>query len=421
MLKEIIISTADGGARVAVIEDHTPVEVYFEPPGAELVGSIFKGRVENVLPGIEAAFVNIGLEKNSFLYVHDARAVAQNQERKFRIKEILRPGQEVIVQVIKGPFGAKGPRVTTQVTIPGRYLVLAPTIQHTGVSRRIGLPAERERLRQLATELCPAGMGLIVRTAAEGVSDADLRHDLEFLLQEWESIRRRAREPGPKLLFKDVELLPRILRDYFTFDVKKLIVDAVALEEQVLAIMSELGPGLKDRVLLETGRDLMEAYGVNREVERALKRRVWLKCGGYIVFDQTEALTSIDVNTGKYVGSQSLEETVLKTNLDAAREIARQLRLRNIGGIIIIDFIDMVEEKHRLEVINVLEEALRRDRVRSHILGITRLGLVEMTRKKTHPSLAEMLLKPCAHCEGTGRVPLDDEGNSLHLSNNDGT
>ncbi len=419
MLKEIIISTANGGARVAVIEDHTPVEVYFEPPGAELVGSIFKGRVENVLPGIEAAFVNIGLEKNSFLYVHDARAVAQNQERKFRIKEILRPGQEVIVQVIKGPFGAKGPRVTTQVTIPGRYLVLAPTIQHTGVSRRIGLPAERERLRQLATELCPPGMGLIVRTAAEGVSDTDLRHDLEYLLQEWEKIRRRYREPGPKLLFKDMELLPRILRDYFTADVKKLIVDAAPLEEHVLAIMDELGPGLKDRVHIETGRDLMEAYGVNREVERALKRRVWLKCGGYIVFDQTEALTSIDVNTGKYVGSQSLEETVLKTNLDAAREIARQLRLRNLGGIIIIDFIDMVEEKHRLEVLTVLEGALRRDRVRSHILGITRLGLVEMTRKKTHPSLAEMLLKPCPQCEGTGRVPLDSDGNSLHPDNDD--
>ena len=413
MIKEIIISTANGGTRVAVLEDHTPVEVYFEPPGAELVGSIFKGRVENVLPGIEAAFVDIGLEKNSFLYVHDAKAVAENQERRFRIKELLKPGQEVVVQVVKGPFGAKGPRVTTQVTIPGRYLVLAPTIQHTGVSRRIGLPAERERLRKLAEELCPEGMGLIVRTAAEGVSDAELKHDLEFLLQEWENIRQKAQEPGPRLLFRDMELLPRILRDYFTSDVKRLIVDSPALGDQVLAIMDELGPHLKERVHLETGKDLMSMYGIDREVERALKRRVWLKCGGYIVFDQTEALTSIDVNTGKYVGSQSLEETVVKTNLDAAREIARQLRLRNIGGIIIIDFIDMIEEKHRQEVLNVLEEALRRDRVRSHILGITRLGLVEMTRKKTHPSLAEMLLKTCPCCEGTGRVPLGEEDHSL--------
>ena len=398
---------------MAVLEDHTPVEVYFEPPGAELVGSIFKGRVENVLPGIEAAFVDIGLEKNSFLYVHDAKAVAENQERRFRIKELLKPGQEVVVQVVKGPFGAKGPRVTTQVTIPGRYLVLAPTIQHTGVSRRIGLPAERERLRKLAEELCPEGMGLIVRTAAEGVSDAELKHDLEFLLQEWENIRQKAQEPGPRLLFRDMELLPRILRDYFTSDVKRLIVDSPALGDQVLAIMDELGPHLKERVHLETGKDLMSMYGIDREVERALKRRVWLKCGGYIVFDQTEALTSIDVNTGKYVGSQSLEETVVKTNLDAAREIARQLRLRNIGGIIIIDFIDMIEEKHRQEVLNVLEEALRRDRVRSHILGITRLGLVEMTRKKTHPSLAEMLLKTCPCCEGTGRGPLGEEDQSL--------
>ncbi|MEW6182879.1 MAG: Rne/Rng family ribonuclease [Bacillota bacterium] len=415
MLKEIIISKADGGNRVAVLEEHSPVEVYFEPPGAELVGSIFKGRVENVLPGIEAAFVDIGLEKNSFLYVHDARAVAENQGRRFRIKELLRTGQEVIVQVVKGPFGAKGPRVTTQITLPGRYLVLAPTMQHTGVSRRIAPPAERERLRRLAVNLCPPGMGLIVRTAAEGVGEGELQHDLETLLKEWEDIRRKGREPGPRALYRDIELLPRILRDFFTLDVTRLIVDSTELEAQVFAIMDELGPGLKDRVQLETGRDLMAAYGVDREVERALKRRVWLKCGGYIVFDQTEALTSIDVNTGKYVGSQSLEETVVKTNLDAAREIARQLRLRNIGGIIIIDFIDMVEEKHRQEVLNTLDEALKRDRVRSHILGITRLGLVEMTRKKAHPGLSEMLLKPCPYCEGTGRLSIDEETDSLPL------
>lgn len=406
-MREIIISTASGRTRVAVIENHVPVEVYFEPPGAELVGSIYKGKVENVLPGIEAAFVNIGLEKNAFLHVHDARAVANGQVRKLGIEELLRPGQEVVVQVVKGPFKTKGPRVTTHVMIPGRYLVLAPMVQHTGVSRRIGLPSERERLRQLVAELCPPGMGLIVRTAAEGVGEAELEHDLVNLLKLWGEIRAKAREPGPRLLFRDVELLPRILRDFFTADVARLVVDSPALQVQVLEILEEMEPGLKDRVYLETGRNLMEVYGVEQEVKRALKRRVWLKCGGYIVFDQAEALTVIDVNTGKYVGSQSLEETVVKANIEAAQEIARQLRLRNIGGIVIIDFIDMLEEKHRQEVLDALEKALRQDRVRFHILGITKLGLVELTRKKIYPSLAEMLLKPCPRCEGTGRVQVD--------------
>ncbi|HIE12523.1 MAG TPA: Rne/Rng family ribonuclease [Desulfotomaculum sp.] len=415
MRREIIISTAGGRTRVAVLEDHIPVEVYFEPPGAELVGSVFKGKVENVLPGIEAAFVDIGLEKNAFLYVHDARAAALDRGRKLKIKEILRPGQEVIVQVVKGPLGRKGPRVTTQITLPGRHLVLATAMQHTGVSRRISSSAERERLKRLSTGLRPTGMGLIIRTAAAGADEAELQHDLEVLLKRWEEIRQKARAPGPRLLYKDVDLLPRILRDFFTADVHRLIVDSLELKDQVLEIMNELAPDLKDRVHLENGRDLMKVYGVEQEVERALKRRTWLKSGGYIVFDQTEAFTAIDVNTGKYVGSQSLEKTVVRTNLEAVREIARQLRLRNIGGIIIIDFIDMVEEKHRQEVLTALEEALKRDRVRSHILGITRLGLVELTRKKTHPSLAEMLLKPCPYCEGTGRVPFEDEeDDSLH-------
>lgn len=415
MIREIIVSTAGGRTRVAVLEDHIPVEVYFEPPGAELVGSIFKGKVENVLPGIEAAFVDIGLEKNAFLYVHDARAAALARGRKLKIKEILRPGQEVIVQVVKGPLGRKGPRVTTQIALPGRHLVLATAVQHTGVSRRISSSVERERLKRLSVGLRPAGMGLIIRTAAAGADEAELRHDLAVLLKRWEEIQQKARAPGPRLLYKDVDLLPRILRDFFTADVQRLVVDSAELKGQVLEIMNELGPDLKDRVYLENGRDLMEVYGVQQEVERALKRRIWLKSGGYIVFDQTEAFTAVDVNTGKYVGSQSLEKTVARTNLEAAQEIARQLRLRNIGGIIIIDFIDMVEEKHRQEVLAALEEALKQDRVRSHILGITRLGLVELTRKKTRPSLAEMLLKPCPYCDGTGRVPCEDEeDDSLH-------
>lgn len=404
MLKEIIVSSAGNRMRVAVLEDHVPVEVYFEPPGAELVGSIYKGRVENVLPGIEAAFVDIGLERNAFLYVKDARVLAGKRSGRLQIQQILKPGQEIIVQVIKSHFGAKGARVTAHVTLPGRYLVLATSVQHVGVSRRIGSPAERERLRQIAAALRPTGMGLIVRTAAEGVGEEELRHDLEMLVKRWEDICVKAREPAPRLLYRDIDLLPRILRDFFTGDVNRLVVDSEALRQEVLSIIADLGPELKDRVFLETGPDLMAAYGVEQEVERALKRRVWLKSGGYLVFDRTEAFTVIDVNTGKYVGSASLEETVVKTNLEAAREIARQLRLRNIGGIVIIDFIDMVEERHRQQVLSVLEEALRRDRVRSHLLGITKLGLVELTRKKSRPSLAEMLLQPCPHCGGTGYV-----------------
>lgn len=420
MFKEIIIHAGEEETKVAVLEDDVVMEVYIERSLAQrLVGNIFKGRVENVLPGMQAAFVDIGLEKNAFLYVEDALAPrawnGNHGEAAANISAILKRGQEIIVQVVKAPIGSKGPRVTTHVTLPGRYLVLMPTMDYIGVSRRISSEKERERLKALAAQVKPQGMGLIVRTVAEGVDEGELQQDVSILTRLWNKILTRAKNSiAPSLIHRDLELSQRILRDLFTEDVDRLIVDSRYEYEKIMDILEIISPRLRAKVTLEIRNNIFKDYGIDQEIEKALKRKVWLKSGGYIVIDQLEAFTAIDVNTGKFVGTVDLEDTVLKTNLEAAGEIARQVRLRNIGGIIIIDFIDMQKEENRRRVLAALEDEFKKDKTKTNILGITELGLLELTRKKVRPSLAEILQRPCPYCDGRGKV-LSEETVGIHI------
>ncbi len=419
MEKEILISVDSDETRVALLEEGVLVEYYVERPVTQrVVGSIYKGRVENVLPGMQAAFVNIGLEKNAFLYVDDATPARIGDEEEdyddikhATIKDLVKVGQEIVVQVVKEPFGTKGARVSRHITLPGRYLVLMPTVEYVGVSRRIQDEKERDRLRKLAESIKHNHLGMIVRTVAEGKSKRELESDLAFLMKLWSKIQHRARtNPSPALIHRDLGLVYRIVRDAFTDEVLRLTVDDKAERDRILELLDFMSPELKAKVHLypNKARPLFDFYGLSAEIEQALKKRVWLKSGGYLVFDQTEALTAIDVNTGKFVGSTNLADTVFRTNLEAAREIPKQLRLRDIGGIVIIDFIDMEKVEHRQEVLKVLEEHVKRDRTKVHILGLTQLGLVEMTRKKVRQSLESALMKTCPYCEGRGKVPSED-------------
>lgn len=416
MQKEIIINCSNGETRAAILEDRKVVELLIERSNHErVVGNIYKGRVENVLPGMSAAFVNIGLEKNAFLYFDDAIHQLDDEEYKLAVKshsirDWVKEGQDVIVQVTKEPIGTKGARVTTQLSVAGRYLVLMPTVNYIGISRRITDSEERNRLKQIASKVRPKDMGLIVRTVAEGKGEKELKQDVDMLLRVWRGIKRRARlYPAPSLIYKDHDLVFRIVRDIFSNDFEKLIVDSRSEYEKILDVLEVLAPNLRSRVYYyHEGIPIFDFYGVEREIEAALKSKVWLPSGGYLVIDQTEALTSIDVNTGKYTGSKNLEDTVLRTNLEAAEEIARQLRLRDIGGIIIIDFIDMDSKEDEAKVLAKLQEATSRERTKTHVIGFTSLGMVEMTRKKVRENIADVLQQPCPYCYGTGRV-LSDE------------
>jgi ribonuclease G len=416
MAKEILVTVDLDETRAAVLEDGELVEIFIERPVHQrVVNNIYKGKVENVLPGMQAAFVDIGLDRNSFLYVDDAllgRAEVEGvtvgaPSKKPTIKEVVRPGQEIIVQVMKEPIGTKGARVSRHITLPGRFLVLMPYVDYIGVSRRISDERERDRLKQVAARVKPEGMGLIVRTVAEGAQEEELARDVAFLVRLWERICHRAKTaPAPSLLHRDMGLVHRIVRDWFDDTVDQLIIDHKEEYQRALEVLDLHAPHLKERVKLYTRTDqsLFDFYSVEMEIEKALRKRVWLKSGGYIVIDQTEALTSIDVNTGKFVGTTNLADTVFKTNLEAAREIARQLRLRDIGGIIIIDFIDMEVQEHKDKVLRTLEEELRKDRTRANVLGLTRLGLVEMTRKKSRQNLDEAMMKACHYCDGRGKL-----------------
>ncbi len=426
MFREIIINFADDETRAALLEDGEAVEFFIERSDSQrLVGNIYQGKVENVLPGMQAAFINIGLEKNAFLYVEDAvssRSPGHDEGRSVlgdvNISDFLKRGQDIMVQIIKDPIGTKGPRVTRYITLPGRYLVLMPTVEYVGVSRRIENEKERERLKALGEEIREDNLGLIVRTAASGASEEELRQDFQLLHKLWQKVLLRSENGSiPNLLHRDLELIQRILRDTFTENIERLTIDSRFGYEKILDLLDATGSDMKIKVVLDDRDDIFSHYGLAEELDRALRRKVWLKCGGYIVIEQTEALTVIDVNTGKFVGSTShLEDTVLKANLEAAVEISRQIRLRNIGGIIVVDFIDMLEEEHRKQVLQVLEDETRRDRTKVNILGITHLGLVEMTRKKTRFSLGEVLQKQCPYCEGKGKV-LSEETMSIYFKN----
>jgi ribonuclease G len=430
MALEIIINATGEETRVAFLESGEITELYIDRKRDRgIAGNIYKGKVIRVLPGMQAAFVDIGLEKAAFLYVSEVsanieeyakmmedetdearlefesdtvEAVKAKRTSAVLIEDLLQEGQEIMVQVIKEPIGTKGPRVTTYVTLPGRYLVYMPTIEHIGISRRIEEEAERKRLRELINRLKKPGAGYIIRTVSEGVSNEEFKADIEFLELLWQNIQqKRDKLSAPSLLHTDLDIVFRVVRDLFTPKVDKLVVDSKQEYMQIKEFIDSFLPMLSSRVeLYEKDEPIFDAYEVEIEISRALGRKVWLKSGGYIVIDHTEALTAIDVNTGRYVGKRNPEETILKTNLEAVKEIAYQLRLRNIGGIIIIDFIDMLKEKNRKKVFNVLQEALSGDKARTNILQISELGLVEMSRKRTREDLLRALCEPCSYCEG---------------------
>lgn len=427
MANELIINITSQETRVALLENGNLVEIYVESlKDRGIVGNIYKGKVVRVLPGIQAAFVDIGLEKASFLYVTDVEGNFEDleamlkgreeengklefededlREHPVHIEDLLKERQEVLVQVSKEPLGTKGARVTSHISIPGRHLVFMPTVNYVGVSRKIGNEKERKRLKEIIQRIKPDGVGFIVRTASERESEEGLKLDMEFLLRLWEyTMKKRGNAPVPSLIYQDLDVTLRIIRDFFTSDIDKLVVDSEKEYRKILNFMDSFMPSLKDKVELYREKEpIFEAYSIEADINKALGRKVWLRSGGYIVIEQTEALTAIDVNTGKYVGKKDLEETILKTNLDAAKEICHQLRLRNIGGIIIIDFIGMEKDAHREKVFRTLAERLRRDKTKTNVLRISELGLVEMTRKRTRESLTRTLCEPCSYCDGRG-------------------
>ncbi|MER3460676.1 MAG: ribonuclease G, partial [candidate division GAL15 bacterium] len=411
MRRLIVANVEPFETRVAVFEDGQVVNLFVER-GEPLAGNVYKARVANVLQGMDAAFVDIGLERNAFLQVGDVRSQRIGGEEledaigRGAIQQRLRVGQEILVQVTKEPMGSKGARVTTYIAIPAHYLVLMPTVPYVGVSRKIESEGERRRLRELAQRLRPQGMGLIVRTAAQGATEKDLQDDLRYLLSVWNRVLERARTSrAPALLYQDLRLLRRVARDLFTGEVERFVVDSPREYERLVDLVGSYAPHLRDRLELYRGSEpIFEHYGVEREIETALRRKVWLPSGGTLVVDRTEALTVIDVNTGRYVGKQDLATTILHTNLEAVREVVRQIRLRDIGGIILVDFIDMDNEKHRQQVFRALQEAVRQDRSKTHVMDLTQLGLVEITRKRVHQDLEAVLRMPCPYCDGRGRV-----------------
>ncbi len=412
---DILINVTPRETRVAVVENGVLQEILIERAGRRgLVGNIYQGRICRVLPGMEAAFVDIGLERAAFLHVSDIRPetlpgtdTASGDRAESAITELVREGQELVVQVIKDPIGTKGARLTTHVTLPSRFLVFLADADVAGVSVKIDGDRERQRLKEVVNAFrAEFGGGYIVRTAAEGAESEALRADMQFLQRLWTSIRERiGQTSGIGVLYEDLPLVLRVLRDFVGDSVEKVRIDSRETCQRMLQFADQFVPDMAPRLEHYPGeRPIFELYGIEDEIQRALGKKVPLKSGGYLVVDQTEAMTTIDVNTGAYVGHRNLEETIFKTNLEAAAAIARQLRLRNLGGIIILDFIDMLSEEHRQAVLKALEKHLEKDRARSHISQVSPLGLVEMTRKRTRESLEQVLCEPCPLCDGRGTI-----------------
>ncbi|HLE41167.1 MAG TPA: Rne/Rng family ribonuclease [Nitrospirota bacterium] len=426
MPSEIIVNAGREETRVALLENGLVTEIYIDrKKDRGIAGNVYKGRVMKVLPGMQAAFIDIGLEKSAFLYVGDVfdsaseyapmmedegleLEVETKRKRSHArvIEDLLQEGQEIIVQVSKEPISTKGARVTTYISIPGRYLVMMPGINHIGVSRRIEKGDERKRLREIVERLRKPNTGYIIRTASEGRSEEDFTADIEFLSRLWENIlKKKEKASAPALLHNELDLIFRVIRDVFTRDIDRMVIDAPEEYQRVREFVDSYIPQLNRYVkLYDHDEPVFDHHGVEIEISRALGRKVWLKSGGYIIVDQTEALTTIDINTGRYVGKRTLEDTILKTNLEAVREVAYQLRLRNIGGIIILDFIDMEREDNRRKVYAALQEALVRDKAKTTISHISPLGLIEMTRKRIRESLGRTLCEPCPYCDGRGYV-----------------
>jgi len=412
--QEIIVNVTPRETRIATLEEGQLVELRVERE-ERVVGSIYKGIVQNVLPGMDAAFVDIGLERNAFLYVADvllddgtdtASSMSRNELRQRKIKDLLKPGQEVLVQVIKAPRGTKGARVSTRLALPGRYVVLMPDGGHLGVSRKIEDRDERERLRKIGMKFCPEGFGLILRTECEGKTEKELAQDIAFLMRSWGTVAEVSKlERAPAKVHSDFTLLYRTVRDVFGGEVNRLVIDDPAEYEAVQELAAMVAPKTGNRIVLYDGDiPVFDHYGIEAQMERLLRRKVWLKSGGYLVIDEMEAITALDINTGKQIGSSSLADTIVKANLEAVEEVARQIRLRDLGGIIVIDFIDMASAGDRRTVLNAFTKALKRDRARTRVGRISSLGLIEITRKRTGETVIEALTEPCDHCHGRGRV-----------------
>ncbi|MSM40483.1 MAG: Rne/Rng family ribonuclease [Geobacter sp.] len=433
MANELVINTAPHETRIALIENGTIAELYIERSKVKgIVGNIYKGKVVRVLPGMQAAFVDIGLEKAAFLYVADVFDAIDEYESFMEgnggkkedsrdtgdadgstplhpmhpIEELLQEGQELLVQVSKEPIGTKGARITSHISLPGRHLVYIPTVDHVGISRRIEDEEERERLKGIVERIKPVGSGFIVRTVSEGKSEDDLMADMKYLLKLWEEVaKKKDKVNAPALIHSDLDVTQKVVRDILTEQVDRIVVDSKPEYDRIVQFISTFMPKMKYSIeLYDEEEPIFDHFGLEVEISRALGRKVWLKSGGYIIIEQTEALTAIDVNTGRFVGKHNLEDTILKTNLEAVKEIAYQLRLRNIGGIIIIDFIDMEKEVNREKVFTALEEAMKSDKSKTNILKISDLGLVEMTRKRVRESMGRMMCEPCPYCEGRGYV-----------------
>ena len=439
MGREIIINSTLQETRIAVLENNVVSEIFVERRKDKgIMGNVYKGKVTKVLPGMQAAFIDIGLEKAGFLHVGDicddagayekildqekdlTKEKIELEEETFsdedelpvskvssvQIEDLLKKGQEILVQVSREPIGTKGPRLTSYITLPGRYLVFMPTVDHLGISRRIEDKTERLRLKNIMNGLRRPKTGFIVRTASAGMAEDEFKSDIDFLTKLWETVQEKnEKRQAPCLIHSDMDLVFRVLRDLFTPEVERLLIDSKSDYERCQDFAEKYLPKYNSRIeLYESREPIFDTFGVEIEIDKALGRKVWLKSGGYIVIDQTEALVAIDVNTGRYVGKRNLEETILKTNLEAIKEIVYQIRLRNIGGIIIIDFIDMEKEESRDKVFHALENAIKGDRARTNILKISELGLVQMTRKRVKESLSQSLCQTCIYCDGKGMI-----------------
>lgn len=447
MLKELIVNAAPHETRVALLENGTIAEVFIEREDeTSIAGNIYKGRVQRVLPGMQAAFVDIGFDQAAFIYVDDVLDTAGHKmyqkfeldsddgdtdgdgdeensdagegssqyhsswkaslNRDCSIEDLLTEGQEILVQVAKSSIGTKGPRVTTHISLAGRYMVLMPTVDHIGISKRIENDTERSRLKELLLSMRKNNFGYIFRTQAQGIDEETIKKEIDFLNKTWEDILARSQKmSATALVYQDLTVTFRAVRDLLANEADKLVIDSKEEYDNVQNFLKKLMPDVNLSVELYQGREpIFDEYNIEGDVARALEKKVWLKSGGYIIIEQTEALVAIDVNTGRYVGKHNFDETILKTNLEAVKEIAYQIRLRNIGGIIIIDFIDMKKEQHKEKVMKRMNEAMKKDKSQTNVLPLTELGLVQMTRKRIRRNLTRTLCEPCFYCNGDGHL-----------------
>jgi len=407
--EQILVNITPKETRVAVLEDATVQELHIERADSRgIVGNIYLGQVKRVLPGMQSAFIEIGLERAAFLHIADVLEQRQHPTEPQRIEKMLFEGQTVLVQAIKDPISTKGARLSTQISLAGRFLVHLPQETHIGISQKIENEEERLSLKSRLERLLPKDMphGFIIRTSAETASDAELQADVEYLSKLWSDICYKSQHlPAQSVLYQDLPLSVRVLRDMVSESTEQVIVDSTENYSRMVEFAEQYVTVAVNKIQRYSGKQpLFELHDIETEIEKALKRRVDLKFGGYLIIDQTEAMTTIDVNTGGFVGNRNFDETIFKTNLEATQVLARQLRLRNLGGIIIVDFIDMDNEEHRSSVLNELAKSLAHDRTRVTLNGFTSLGLVEITRKRTRESLAQVLCKPCPTCQGRGKV-----------------